>query len=112
MTYTTLDGRVLNLSGLTADERAFLDRCVAAYRDEMAWDALSRLIEGIENPLVRAEGGRITRAVWDHPLFQAVSDLEDRLGIAQGDLDADPDTHPDRDPFAHESVEVAEAPAR
>jgi len=112
MMYTTLDGRVVELSGLSEDERAFLHRCVAAYRDGMAWEALSRLVEGVDNPLVRAEGGRITRAVWDHPLVQVVSDLEDRLGIAQGDLEADPDTHPDRDPFAHQSVEVAELPTR
>ena len=79
MMYTTLDGRVLELSGLSEDERVFLDRCVAAYRDGTAWEALSRLVEGVENPLVRAEGGRITRTVWDHPLFHAVSDLEDRL---------------------------------
>ena len=72
MTYTTLDGRVLDLSGLTGEERAFLDRCAAAYRDGVTWVTLSRLVEGAENPLVRAEGGRITRSAWDHPLFQAI----------------------------------------
>ena len=103
---------MLDLSGLTGEERAFLDRCAAAYRDGVTWVTLSRLVEGAENPLVRAEGGRITRSAWDHPLFQAISDLEDRLGVAQGYLEPDPGDDPDRDPFTDERIQAADMPRR
>ena len=103
-TYTTLDGRVLDLTRLTNDERAFLDRCVSAYREPVSWEALAHLVEGPENPLLRATGGRITQAVWDHSLFQAVRDLEDRLGIQQSQLQADPGDDPSRDPLGDEWI--------
>jgi hypothetical protein len=85
-TCTTLDGRVLDLSCLTEDERAYFDCCVAAYRRDMPWEDFSELAEGSGNPLVKAANGWVTKAVWEHPLFQATSDLADRLGIAQGEL--------------------------
>lgn len=112
LTYTTLDGRVLNLAGLTPEERSYLERCAAAYRVGTPWEALSRLVEGVENPLVRAAGGRVTRAVWEHPLFQAVRDLEDRVGVAQERVALQPGDDPGRDPFADEWIGTAEAAVR
>ena len=99
LTYTTLEGQVLDLSGLTDEERAFLDRCVVAYRGGLSWITLSNMVTGAENPLVLATGGWVTQAVMDHPLYQAVSDLEDRVGIAQGRIDPDPNDDVDRDPY-------------
>lgn len=87
MTYTTLDGRVLDLGNLTDEERSFFDRCVAAYRQGVAWEDFANLVGGAENPLLRSTGGRVTRAVWEHPLYQALRDLEERLGIQQGKLE-------------------------
>jgi hypothetical protein len=52
------------------------------------------------NPLVRATEGWVTDAVWRHPLFRALRDLEDRLGIRQGELGPDPDDDIGREPLA------------
>lgn len=98
-TYVMLDGRVLDLSLLTAPERAYLDRCYAAYRDGMAWEQFGYLAVGPEHPLLRGTGGVVTPAVWAHPLFQSVRDLEDRLGVQQGELDPDPGSDVAGDPF-------------
>jgi hypothetical protein len=60
-TYTMLDHTVLNLDGLTADERAFLDHAVASYRAGMGYDDFDVLISDHgANPLLRAHGG------WGH----------------------------------------------
>jgi hypothetical protein len=112
LTYRTLDSRVLDLGRLTAEETAFLDRCIAAYRDGVTWEALSRLVEGTDNPLLRETGGRVTPAIWEHPLYQAVRDLEDRVGIRQGQLGLARGDDPARDPFADEWIPTTEAAAR
>ncbi len=106
-TYATLEGRVLDLTGLTNDERTFLERCYAAYQDCPPWEEFVALARGPQNPLIRGAGGRITQAVWDHPLFQALHDLEDRLGIRQGELAPDPGDDPTRDPLAGQSIAAA-----
>lgn len=111
-TYTRLDGRVVDLTPLTAEERTFFDRCLAGYRDGMPWPDFVRLAEGTENPLIRATGGMVTRAVWKHPLFQAVRDLEHRLGIHQGYLRPGPEDDPTRDPLKDEWIRVPEAARR
>src|SRR5688572_21554227 len=81
-TYTTLDGRVLDLTGLDEEERAYIGRCYAAYRRGADFVAFSELVDRKEHsPLLRSTDGVITRAVYDHPLFQAVRDLEFRLEI-------------------------------
>ncbi len=110
-TYTTLDGTVLDLAGLSPDEQAFLERCTAAYRAPVTWEQFSRLVEGDDNPLLHATGGRVTRTVWAHPLFQALLDLEGRLAIQEG-APVEPGEDPDRDPFADEWLSVAEAAQR
>jgi hypothetical protein len=109
LSYLTLDGVVLNLSHLTDQERAFFDRCRAAARDGMAYDAFRAFINGPENPLLAAPNRRITAAVWQHPLYQAVRDLGDRLAIRQGELAAEPGDDVDRDPTIDVWLPVAEA---
>lgn len=111
-TYTTLDGRVLDLSSLSEVERAYFARCLTAYRAGVPWAELCRLIETPENPLLVATDGWITRAVWDHPLFRAVRDLSDRLGLQQGKIGPEPGDDPRRDPLADEWIPAAEAARR
>lgn len=99
-TYTTLDGRRLDLRTLTEEERSYLARCYAAYVQGMAWEQFGHLATGAQHPVLRATDGVVTPDAWHHRLYQATSDLEDRLGIAQGELAADPGTSTALDPFA------------
>lgn len=112
LTYTMLDGEVVSLVKLTDEERAHLQRCAAAYRAGVAWEQFTRLVETTENPLLRPTGGYITRAVWEHPLFRVIRDLEDRLGIQQGELAAEEGDALDQDPFADEWLPVVEVTRR
>jgi hypothetical protein len=107
LTYTTLDGEVLDVQRLGQAEERFFERCLALYRDRGDWVTLANLVAGDENPLV-APGHRITRAVMDHPLWRAVRDLEDRLGIIHGEVGSEPGDMPDRDPVIDEFVPVAQ----
>ena len=112
--YTTLDGHTLDLGGLSQEEYAFFERCYGIYRSgQTAQDftALSNLVAGWENPLVRAAHGRITRAVWEQPLFQAVRDLEDRVGVRTGELESAPGDLTNRDPLEDRWVPSVEAAA-
>jgi len=109
LTYATLDGCVLDLSGLTADERAYLAHCYAAYRSGMRWSDFGELAHGSQHPLLRATGGQVTLAIWEHPLYQATSDLEDRLGIQQDELAPDPGDDVGRDPIADERIRTIAA---
>jgi hypothetical protein len=84
--YRTLDGRTFDLGKLSAAEQAFFRRCEAAYRDGMNWGEFLALVGSQENPLLRPTQGWVTPAVWRHPLYRAVRDLGDRLGIQQGIL--------------------------
>jgi hypothetical protein len=43
VTYTTLEGAVLDLSQLPSAQREFFQRAVAAYRDGMDWVAFTQL---------------------------------------------------------------------
>jgi len=109
-TYTTLDGGVLDLFWLEGVEHAFAERIIAMYQANTDWREFSNIIVSSENPLIRDTEGRVTREVWEHPLFQMARDLEDRLGIMQGHL-ATPDdpVEVDRDPFEDDWMPVAEA---
>ena len=106
-TYTLVSGVVLDLSGLTAEEREFLSRCYTAYRAGMDWSDFTLLAEGSSNPLVRDAGGWITPAVQAHPLYRAVRDLEDRLGILQQALEPEAGDDVRQDPLAAEREERA-----
>jgi hypothetical protein len=110
-TYRTLDGEILDLRRLTDAEREFLQQCRAAYEAGMVWrEFANRFVVGLENPLVKPTHGWITRQIWDHPLFQAVHDLGDRLGIRQGMLA--PEGNAEADPFADGWIPSAEAAER
>ena len=100
MIYTKLDGRTLDLSALGAEDRSYFERCLAAYRASMPFAQFLELVEGSGSPLVQAAGGQVTRAVWEHPLFQAARHLEHRVGIAQGVIGVGPHDEPARDPLA------------
>jgi hypothetical protein len=87
LTYTILGGQVLDLSELTGEERAYFDRMYTLYRTgRLRWGPFADLVTGTDNPLTRATGGRVTDQVWNHPLFRAVRDLEDRVGYRTGEL--------------------------
>ena len=111
-TYTKLDGQVINLTDLTPEQRAYFDRCVTAYRVGTSWGEFGQLVVGRDNPLVRDADGWVTKAVYYHPLFQAVHDLEQRLGIAQGDVGAEPHYDLARDPLMDTQLKPSEATVR
>jgi len=87
LTYKTIHNRVLGLSGLTVEQEDFLRRCYQLYRAEADWITIAYIVEGSENPMIRDAGGWVTRAVWEHPFYRAVRDLENRAAIRQGDAD-------------------------
>ena len=95
-----LNGHVLDLTQLSAEEDQFLQRCTQAYRAGVDWLALGGMADSKDNPLVRATGGWITRAVWEHPLYRAARDMEARLAIRQGEMAPGPDDNAQGDPFA------------
>ena len=111
LTYTTLTGQVLDLSDLTDEQQQFLDRCWQdAQRGDVPWLKFAERVSGPENPVVRDGGGRVTDAVWNHPLFQAVRDLEDRVGLIQGALAEEEGLgDPRSDPFADTWIPASEA---
>lgn len=109
MTYTTMKGTVLDLSSLSDEEKAHFERCVAAYRAGASWAVFMNLVRTVENPLLKETGGIVTQAVWDHPLYQAVRDMEDRLGIKQGHLRASETSDATIDPFTDSWVPVSKA---
>lgn len=84
-TYTTINGDVLDLRGITDAERAFLDRLTALYRaGKLSWGKFSNLVMGPDNPTL--DQGRVTQATWDNPMYQAARDLEHRVGLRSGSL--------------------------
>jgi hypothetical protein len=99
LTYTTLEGRVLDLSALTDELRSYFEECWQAYlagEDSIAFE--NDRVFSARNPLLRETGGLITRVALDSPLYPALRDLGSRLGIAQGRFKphakARPDVHP------------------
>ena len=108
-TYTTLDHEILDLSVLPRDQRAYFARCYEAYRAGMAWEEFTHLSVGPSHPLLRETDGVITRAVYDHPLFRATHDLEDRLAILQGEMAANPGDDIAHDPVTGEPIGQAAA---
>ena len=96
MTYTTIFGQVLDLSSVSGTERVFLDRCLEKFNGGSDWAQFANLVDGNENPLIRPHGG-LTRAVVVHPLYVALHDLANRLGISQGYLKSE--GHPELPPL-------------
>ena len=111
-TYVTLEGQVLDLSDLPEEQQRFFDRCVAAFREGQDWTAYCQMIEGLENPLLRPTGRVVTWAILNTPLFQTMTHIENRLGIQQEMVGADPGDDVERDPLADEWLSVEEAARR
>ena len=101
-TYTTLDGDVFDLSGLKSKDRDVLDEAVAAFEADIEWVNFGIRFTGPKSPILKDTGGRVTRAVWATPLYQALHDLDDRLGIRQGTIATDGNEDVIADPFADE----------
>lgn len=108
--YLRMDGDVVDLSSLTNEEWAHFERCLSAYGEDMHWPTFSGLVRTYENPLLRPTGGMITKAVWYHPLFRAIRDMEDRLGVKQGFFGGTMD--PDSPMFGDDWVATSEAAER
>jgi hypothetical protein len=104
LTYTTLDGNVIDLRSLTAAERAYFARCYEAFRHGMSWEDFTELSVGPTHLLLRDTGGVITPSVYDHPLFRATRDLEDRLGILQQMVGPDPGDDVAHDPVTGQPI--------
>ncbi len=111
-TYQKLNGEVVDLAGLTGEERDYLAQVYHAYLTGTAWRDVCTWNETTENPLLRPTGGRITRTVWDHPLWQAVRDLEDRIGIRQEMVGPEPGDLLDLDPLTDGWISTTEAADR
>jgi hypothetical protein len=113
-TYTTLDGKAIDLRSLSTAEARFAETLLSNFRAGWEWRRFSNLVSSSENPSVSRAGGRITRELWDDPLFLFARDLEDRLGITQGHLKVPPGVgmEVDADPFRDEWIPVAEAARR
>ncbi len=102
LTYVTIDGELLDLTRLSEPERGFFDRCYEAWRSGMAsWVDMGRLVGGGENPLIRP-AGRVTRDIWNHPLYRAAADLEARVGLREERLRPEPGQDWMSDPIADE----------
>lgn len=113
-TYTTLDGRTLDLTELTTEQIALFEQGLALYRrgrSAKQFHQLANLVSGRTSPLLASSGGRVTQSVWDQPLYQAMRDLEDRLGIRVGELEAMPGDQLDTDPLVDEWIPAVQAAA-
>jgi hypothetical protein len=111
LTYTMLNGETLDLSELPEREREFFEQCVGEYLAGIEEDRFATLITGTANPLSQSGGG-ITRRAAATPLFQALRDMQDRLGIAQGRVAPEPGDLVDLDPLEDTLLTVAEAAER
>jgi hypothetical protein len=63
----------------------FFDCAYYAYRRQMNWMDFTNLVKGEANPLVGPDR-MVTGEASKHPMFRALQDLEDRLGMQQGRL--------------------------
>lgn len=99
LTWRRYRGDVIDLRDLNEDEARFLQRCYEAWRQGIAWGPMLELTRGSDNPVLWATHGVITEAAWECPVFQALSDLEDRCGLRDGSLRNDTGADPAVDPL-------------
>lgn len=84
MTYTTLSGKVLDLSSLSDEDQSYFQVCWDAYLEGEDADKFhNERIFSACNPLLRDSGGLLTQSAFDRPLLWALRDLAVRLGIRQ-----------------------------
>lgn len=111
ITYTTLDGELIDLSGLSPLEEAYFEEMMANWHGRIPFARFADMVVGPPNPIL-ARGHRVTHEVAAHPLYKAVRDLEDRLGIILEELRADPGDLPaDADPTLDTWLPVTDAAA-
>lgn len=112
MTYFTIYGDALCWEDpLDAPLQAFWEKMVAAWRANVDYVAVFNTMNSVENPLLASTGGRITQTVLDQPVFLAMQDLTDRLGLAQKMLRST-GREDNRDPFEDTWISVTEAARR
>lgn len=103
LTYTTLERRVLDLSRMTEEERAYFEECWRAFlAGEESVEFENTRVFSARNPLLREAGGMITRSSFENPLLWALRDLGNRLGVAQGRFKPHRDSHPEVHPLDDE----------
>ena len=82
MTYTTLTGRRFDLAQLSDNERTFLVKVSALFRQRPAWDEFSSAWLALGREMLWGEG----KIPVGHPVYRICQDLAARLGIAEGRL--------------------------
>lgn len=94
-TYRLLDGRTVDLRGLTARERAFLTDLRKMVRADISYFEIERVALGPGSP---ALGGRnrVDERIVEMPIYLAAEDIATRAGIEQGLLLA-PEHEPKRE---------------
>lgn len=89
--YKTLEGKEIDLSGLTEKEKSFLAKADALLAKGVAWDAFQNFYLNRKSA-VWFEGGdpkadrKATTKVTRSPLYRVLQDKAGRLGIEQGFL--------------------------
>src|SRR4051794_25656941 len=95
LTYTTLEGKVYDLSDLTPEERAYFDESWAAYEaNQDRIEFQQQRVFSTQNPVLRATGGLLNDSNFYHPLLRALRDLGSRLFIQQGGAKPNPKQDP------------------
>lgn len=86
MIYHTLDHKTLQWdeTALELAVTAFWEEVVRRYQAQDLYTAFTNWLYSTANPLLRPTNGRVTTAIAQMPIFQAMEDLDYRLGIAQG----------------------------
>ena len=84
-THRTITGRILNLNSLKAEEKRVLKTLLSLYKSNMDWaDFSNRRQKELKKVLFHLKP--LDR--FKHPLYRTVEDLELRLGISQGHMEA------------------------
>ncbi len=120
-TYVTYDGKVLDLSGLTAEQKLHLEHAHRLAMEAIAsedgqnvvsWMDFNDLVNSEKNPLLRETQGFVTRELWEHPLYQALYDLDVRVGMKQGMIAKPRNKRWLQDPAKDQFVPVSEVAER
>jgi excisionase family DNA binding protein len=96
--YETLTGERIDISALTAEEKAFLGQVVKASQEGEAYPNFVNRVNAPGSPALGG-GQWVTERIARSPLYRVCQDLSDRLGIAQGFLAAGKGSSPGRPTF-------------
>lgn len=116
-TYLFLDSRVADLMTLPVEQRRYLDRCIAAYRQPVSAQEFTKLVFGRDNPVLAEPPwpgesfGWVTKEAYTTTLFQVVRDMLFRIEINEHMLAPGPEAMVDVDPFSDEWVAPTDAAA-